>query len=302
MKHIIIILLLSMGFAGFAQQVKYKTAFDTPEQLPNISINMEYAQIDFMRMLDASSFNVGLFGYVNVLENKLNIDYLVRKSWFALGRLGNQDLPGNFDLNLGGSFYLTSRKKQKQIKVVLDAKHYNGVRESTTVTTYIMAPGHVQISLGIRGGLYYKSNLYMYSNDEITPLTDYSGKMTQAGLYLGLVRRVSKNLILDTENYDRSFNSIAGEFYVDALILPVNKFTEYEQITGTDPIDFTATIKGAFDESPIGFRVGYRAYQIAPKSETGKKFGMSFTFEGGIKPYLGWFLNAGLGITLVKKR
>jgi hypothetical protein len=302
MKLKILFIFLAISMAATAQQVKYTTTHDTPEKLPKVSVNLDYAQIDFMRMLDASSFNVGLYGYVNILENRLNIDYLLRKSWLTMGRLGNQDLPGNFDLNLGGSFYFSSRKKQKQIKVVLDAKHYNGYNTTTTVTTFIMAPGHVQISLGLRGGLYYKSNPYVYSDDEITSLTDYSGKMTQAGLYLGIVRRASKNLILKTENYGRSFNSLAGEFYVDALILPVAKFKEYEQIPGTEPIDLTSTVKTAIDESPVGFRIGYRAYQIAPKSETGKKFGMSYTFEAGVKPYLGWFMNAGLGITIVKKR
>lgn len=196
---------------------------------------------------------------------------------------------------------LTNNSRKKNIKVVLKAEHSTNTRgDAVTTTTYSMVPGTVKKSMGVRGGIDYKSNPYLYDSDQIANLVDYGGKMTSAGIHAGLIFKKSVNLVIKDDQFGRSFNSLGTDLYFDVLILPVTKFMDVITPGNGAVTDQTATIKNVLGSSPFGFRLGWKGYQIAPKSSTGKKFGMSYVFEAGMKPYLGWFMNGGIGITILK--
>lgn len=305
----ILIGLLSFSTIAFAQQVNYKIIKDDPSTSSKLNMNLDLAQLDFNSIIDASSFNIGLWGTYNIINNRILADYSIRKSWLALGRLGNSNYPGNLELNLGGDLYLKSRTKTKSTKVVLDVKdqgttNRNGSTYSVSEVTYIMVPGTYHSYTGFRGGIYSKSNLYIFSPDMlgINSYDDHTGKMSSAGIYAGVIKRTLHTLVVNTDQYGQCSNSLGVDVYADAFILPVNKFKSYgpNGDSASTAVDESTFIKDHLGKNPIGFRVGLRGYQIAPKSDTDKKFGMSYTFEAGMKPYLGIFFNCGIGITIVK--
>jgi hypothetical protein len=247
-------------------------------------------------IIDASSFNVGLWGYYEIMESRLQAEWILHKSWFALGRLGNNKLPGNLEINAGANYFLTSATKQKNMKVVLKTKHYDNGSE----ITFITVPGKVYINKGVRGGVYSKTNPYIIDYEKVYPNviggTDFEGKMSTTGIYLGGIINRTTNMFIETKEYGKHYNSVGHNYYADILILPLASFSPLNPFPG---LDEEAEIKTNLGRS-LGFRIGWKIFQVAPKKMTGKKFGMSANFEAGVKPYLGLFFNGGIGITLFK--
>jgi hypothetical protein len=295
-----LIILLNVSFAAFSQKVNYKVTEDIPKETSNLNINIEFAQVDLnTKIIDATSLNFSLWGYYDILKDKIQLEFLIRKSWLTFARISNQNLPSNLDINSGANLFLKNNTKSKSIKVVLDSKFYSGVTYDVTEIKYLEVPGSVYTRKGLRGGLYFKQVPYIIDYDDLISGigygTDLEGKLNSFGFYLGVINSRSVNLFIQSDQYGKSYSSVGTNLYFDLLIIPVNNFTS--SITGNSD---NATVQSYWGKNPLGFRLGYKLFQIAPKSKTGRKFGTSGAAEIGYKPYLGWFVNASMGITIVK--
>lgn len=127
----------------FGQKVNYNVIKDEPVE-PKISIALDLFQLDANTGIpnlrtDNMSFNIGLVGFVKILP-VLEIDYNLHKGFLTLGRIANENYPGNTDLNAGVNFLLPGRTKTKKTKVVLDKDVSRSATTETTTTTYIMVP------------------------------------------------------------------------------------------------------------------------------------------------------------------
>jgi len=301
MKNLII--LFAFGFIPqlSAQNINYEIIKNEPRE-PKISVNLDIFNLDMNSgikniRIDNISMNLGAFGYVKIVD-QLEIDFNIHKSWLAAGRLGYKLYPGNLEINTGVNFLLTNRTRVKSTKVILDEKVTETYSKKTTTTTYLMVPTNQQKRFGVRGGLYQKSgpfNLDDYSDGASFPRRET--KISSVGLYVGLLSKTINNIIIKDDKYGLSYNSIGINVYFDALIIPVNRFKDLNQENEVIS-DLVHDYEKTF---PIGFRLGVRKYQIEKKEFTGKKFGKNFNFEIGYKPYQGAFVNAGIGITLVKQ-
>lgn len=296
------------GIAAHAQVENYKVLSNEVTPSSRLSVNTDLFQMDLMQnSLDGTSFNLGVWGHYDVVPEQFGTQFLLRKSWFALGRLGEKNMPGNTELELGGYYTFRNAVKRKDTKVTLKME-YSGTTYSTdykgdrvgsysTTETFIMIPSDKKKYLMARGGIYRKShgNSMRYLGDEYN-LTDNPEfvKFATTGVYLGINSRTLTSLFIDSENYGVQFNSIGRDVFLDLLILPSNKFKDL------DGNDITSDIKLFKKSSPFGMRVGYKLFQIDKQTKTGKTFGMSATFEGGIKPYDGIYLAAGIGLTIIK--
>lgn len=293
------------------EQVSYEVIKDGPIE-PKISVNLDLFNIDINTKIsrlqvDNISFNLGTFGYVMPVNN-LGVDFNIHKSWLVTGKLAFKDYPGNFETNLGGFLFFTNREKIKnKTKVVLSSKtsSYNG--KSVTSTTFIMVPAKQISRFGVRAGLFQKSgpfNFRDYSNDpkdnfDLPPAFEFV-KYNSVGLYGGLMWRKISNIIINTPQFGKCGTSGGTDYYIEALFLPITNFSNLDpEYTGDKNV--TSIVKGLGTESPIGFRMGFKKYQVEKKAVTGKKFGRAGMGEFGYRPYIGWFMNAGVAITLVKK-
>lgn len=304
MKNKVAVLVVFVcSLVAYGQQINYEVLKDEPYE-PNVSINLDFFNLDMNTdvsniRLDNMSMNLGLFGFVQVL-NPLEVDFNIHKSWFTIGKLDFKEYPGNFELNTGVNFWLTNRNVTKNTKVVLaSSEERTSSTQTTTTTTYIMVPAKHIKRFGLRGGIYHKSGPFNFD--------DYTGgeqsvgieqtKISSMGIYSGLTFRNITNIIIKDDKFGRSLNSAGRDVYFDALIIPVNRFKDLN----AEKALVSETVKDVKTTSPIGFRIGFRLYQVEKKEMTLKKFGIAGIGEFGYKPYQGWFLTAGFGLTLVKR-
>ena len=283
------------------QTINYNVIKNEPIE-PNISINLDFFNLDLNTDVqnlrtDNMSFNAGLFGYVK-LAGPLEVDFNVHRSWLVLGKISFQDYPGHTELNGGINFWLTKRDVTKDTRVVLKSDVSRSGNIETTSTTYITVPALHRKRIGLRGGLYSKSgpfNFEAYAGD-LDNQDIVETKISSFGIYGGFNFRTITNIIIKDNVYGRSMNSAGRDVYIDAIFAPINRFKDLNN----DGDNVSETIRGLRTTSPIGFRLGYKTYQVEKKNFTGKKFGICGIGEFGYKPYQGWFITAGFGVTLVK--
>lgn len=101
-----LIILLNVSFAAFSQKVNYKITEDIPKETSNLNINIEFAQLDLnTKILESLSFNFGLWGYFDIVKDRIQVEGVVRKSWLTMARLGNKNAPSNLDINSGANLF-----------------------------------------------------------------------------------------------------------------------------------------------------------------------------------------------------
>ncbi len=291
-----------LSILASAQNVDYTTTYDNPEIRPVWILNADVLDMDlYLDNLDGLALNLGVWGSVEPVS-RIGIDYRIRRSWLVLARIGG-DAPPQFKLELGGYFVLSKTVKTKKTKIVLKSEStYNkNTGKDGTLTTYITIPAKRQNEFMVRGGFYHQSGPYSKESPalgdmpEITAGQGAFAQINSNGVYTGLAIRNIKNVFIKDPVYGKSFNSIANVYFLDALFLS-NSFNDFGFNT-----DITDEVKTARPPVlPIGFRIGYTGYQIEKKKYTGKKFGMSQTYEIGYRPYQGFYTGVSLSITFVK--
>jgi hypothetical protein len=283
MKKVLSVLFIGLAFVAVAQnQIQYKVLKNDPVE-PRNSLNLEFMNMDVnTKFVDNLSFNVGLFGYSKVTNN-LNVAYQINKSYMVLGRLLNKQFPGNLDVNAGIQLFLSDNTSNRTVDVVLDSKDKSVGNTTYTLTKSVSVPATVRKKSGIEGGAIVKRNAFEFLD------TDNLLAHTSIGIYAGILSRKITNIVIYDDNYGNSFRSFGSDIFFDALILPVNTFKSVE--TG---------LTEKHKSQPFGFRCGYRLYQVEKKEFTGKKFGISGTASFGYRPFQGWNLSAGIGISILK--
>lgn len=291
-----------------ANAENYKILSNDPPKTPKLSLNTDLFQFELIgKSLAASTSNVSVWGHYEIMDEKLGAQYLLRKSFLAFGRLEEKNFPGHTEIEMGGYYTLFNSVRSMKTKVMLQ-REYTGTTYSTNVSgdgtyqrnytdTYLLIPSDKKFMALVRGGLYSKS--YGISLNDLIDDFRYSNgyeyaKIHSMGIYAGLNLRLLTSIFIDTENYGVQYASIGNDLYFDVLMLPVNNF---KKLDGTDISD---VVKNNLGKNPLGFKVGYRLYQVDKQEKTGKMYGLCATAEAGVRPYSGWFVGAGIGITFIK--
>ncbi|MCC7297530.1 MAG: hypothetical protein IT244_04290 [Bacteroidia bacterium] len=303
-NSIAVVLCLMASSLLKSQNINYKLLQNDPENyIPKFNLNLEFMQLDgAFNNIMGMSFNAGVWGNVQIAP-RIGIDFGARKSYLSFAPLVNKEMAGNTDLTAGAFLFPIKKAKTKKMQVVLSSSRgTNKMGETVETTRFIMAPGTKLKFAGVHAGVMYKrtgfdlQDLIKDLDDSKLEHTNY----TTGGIYAGYIFRQLTNLVLDVEGYGKRFHSVAREFYADITYNPINNFQKFT----ANPLDektYNTNIKNATNEGAIGYKIGWRTYQIAPKSVTGKKFGLSGAFEAGKRPYLGWFVSGSVGLTLFKK-
>lgn len=308
MKRIYIISIILIIIAYSVKAEKYEVLSNNPPKTPKLSLNTDLFHFELIgKSLAASTSNIGVWGHYEIKEEKLGAQFLLRKSFLAFGRLEEKNFPGHTEIELGGYYTLFNSVRSMKTKVMLE-REYHGTTYSTNVSgdqtyqrnytdTYLMIPSDKKLLGLVRGGIYSK-NYGISLNDIIEDFRYLNGyeyaKVQSMGIYAGLSLRLLTSVVIDTENYGIQYASIGNDLYFDVLILPVNNF---KKLDGTNIND---AIKNNLGNNPIGFKAGYKLYQVDKREKTGKMYGLCATAEAGIRPYSGWFIGAGIGLTFIK--
>lgn len=284
----------------YSQTVSYDVLSNDPPKTPRLSINTDLTHLELIPgSIDAMSMNASVWGFYEILPERVGTQFLLRRSWFAFGRLGEKKFPSHNELELGGYYVLNSALKTKKTKVTLKKEYsgttystnYNGdiISSRTETETFLLIPSKKKKLFMVRGGLYRKSHGNINFIDDLEFI-----KVTTGGIYAGLNFRTLTSIFIDTKEYGVQYNSLGRDVYLDVLYLPINRFHNL------DGDDITKNIRQSEKSGPFGFRVGYKLFQIDKRAKTGKMFGLCGNFEAGIRPFTGYFISSGIGITFVK--
>ena len=301
-KSTVLLYLLVCTAVSYGQTINYKVEKDDPTVAPWLSVNLDLFDMEMPfssteAAVQNSSFNLGVWGHVEVPKLPVGIHYSFRKNWFVIGAIGNKNMPGHTETQLGAHLFLTDNTKTKPLKVSLKTTTRETIDERITTETYINVNGKRRSQLGVRGGLYLKNSGLSFTLDEPTPMDIETTKWTSTGLYAGLLNRRTTNLVVNTDRYGlASKASKATNIYLDAIIAFNNTFKDVDNADA----DVSTEIKDFLGGFPIGARIGYQVYQVEKRSVTGKMFGISARGELGYRPFYGPYIAASAGITIIK--
>lgn len=301
-KFITLFIVCSVPLSSLlSQQINYTITSNETKKSPMVSINTDLLHLEMMQhdLTAPMSFNVAVWGHVEILPSFIGTQFTLRRSLYNFGRLEEQNFAPNLEIELGGYLIFSNRVIKKKTVVVLDRKetdNWDGTR--TTTTKSITIPAEKRRQYLLRGGFYRKSTgnslEYLEEFKDLNNNSNFVNYKT-AGLYAGIGIRTLTSLFVKTDTYGNQFNSAGRDVYFDLMVLPSNK---WEDMSGNDVTDVVTSLT---KQSPLGARIGIKLFQIDPKAKTNKTFGMCYMFETGIKPYTGFFLQGGIGLTIIKK-
>ncbi|MCA0427139.1 MAG: hypothetical protein LCH37_06855 [Bacteroidetes bacterium] len=292
-----------------AQQVSYKLLGNNPQDYhPKLSVNLNIAGIETSsNSVEATNFYASVFGHY-MLQDKLGIQFNVQRAWLTLAKMGNKDMPTASSYEAGAVLFFNKAERKRNERIVLKSNESTYNNKRVTTTTFITVPAKVIKYTGIRGGLSNRTTAFALDQDDYFSKEGLNmSSLNTTGLYAGLINRRLTHIVVDASGYGKRFKSIGFDWYADALVQFANKFTLRDDPFATSSLglrsgaDITEDVKKVFGSNALGFRIGMSGFQIAPKSETNKKFGMCYNFELGMMPYVGYYIKGGVGLTLVKK-
>lgn len=294
--------LFAVGSAT-AQTVNYKVTTNDVSNPAKVIINLEPLHMELplhsLAGINDMSFNVGGFGTVDPIS-RMGVDFGFRKSLFTLGQIGQDSFPQRTEWWVGGHLFLADKTVSKEMPVGLetDVRDNYGTNTRTTTVTYVNVPGDIRKLYGLRGGLFRRSTPRSLDDDLAPEMAFTFTRQNATGIYLGVLRRKLVNLVLDTDEYGLvSTASHGDDVYLDLLVVAGNNFIN--PLTEENVTDQTKDLLGS--GFPLGARLGMNLFQIAPRAQTGKHFGLAGNFEMGYVPYGGFYLGASLAMTIIKK-
>jgi hypothetical protein len=283
-----------------SQQVNYSITSNETKKTPMVSINTDLLHLEMMQhdLIAPLSFNIAVWGHVEILPSFIGTQFTIRRSLFNFGRIEEENFAPNLEIELGGYLIFSNRVIKKKTAVVLDRKETENYGTRTTTTKSISLPAEKRRQHLLRGGFYRKSTGnsldYLEGFEALNNNSEFANYAT-SGFYMGIGVRTLTSLFVKTDSYGDVFNSAGRDFYFDLMVLPSNKWKD------TDGNDITDVVISLTKQSPLGARIGIKLFQIDPKAKTDKTFGMCYMFETGIKPYTGFFVQGGIGLTIIKK-
>ncbi|MBI3234820.1 MAG: hypothetical protein HYZ42_12425, partial [Bacteroidetes bacterium] len=204
-----------------------------------------------------------------------------------------------FKFEAMGQFNFADYTRNRRVKIILEQYSSGYGNYRTTHTKYLMVPGTVRKSFGLRGGFY---NLYtpfdlsetkgMVSGEKafygmqanrIDTIKNISGwtSMNSMVLAVGLDMRTITNVVINTDTYGTRSNRLSSNIYLDALLAVYNNYKDFYVGTG----DTLVNIK-PYAKRPLGWRFGWQ--YVNPV-----KPWMSMTMEFGKRPE--WKSNSASG-------
>lgn len=308
MKKLLIPLfyILVLSFSLKAQNIKYEITYDNPDFRPFWNLNLSYLDVDIpFSSLDAINLNGSLWGNVEPVDG-IGIDYRFRFSYITMAQFAYKSPPAFRNIEVGAYYRIAGNTKLRKTPIVLDIDWDADGNQFNDEEVFQMKSMAIQAKKRrdylLRGGYYHLSSPVTVEDlkdaNDLDIFADDLGKASVNGLYAGFGIRTFTNVFVNTNQFGEQFNSKGRLIYVDAILGGSTLTDPYE-----DPVTLVfdeEAAKEAIGSLPLGFRIGINTYQIEKKARTGKKFGMATSYEVGYRPYIGWYLSGGLGITLVK--
>jgi hypothetical protein len=296
MKKIISLLALLLVFAGLRAQnsVQYKVLTDEPLHACNFAMGIELGQMDFgFKNIDGLSFNTGVWGFVDY-KRIAGADFIFRYGYMTMGKMfrDKANLNAHRQIEIGGYLNFSRRLVPSTNRITLKVETSTHGSNTVETTTFVDVPSTRYYNSGVRAGFMdYGGCLTMAdeAKDADFNLPDVVN-YNVIGLYVGLFREKTKNVLISTDAYGKKGVSLHSRIYVDAMLLPVSSV----KFMDTD-------YKKYFKKSPVGARAGVSWYPVLTRKEARPDFkGRRFLFqtEVGYRPYDGLYVTGTISIPI----
>lgn len=291
---------------GNAQNVTYTTSTDDPDDVKNFQVHLSPFYMDMSR---ANLINMGWELWATAdIKKKLRFMTSFRSSYLELNKppavsevppintyYTKAHIGKSWKFEAIGQFNFVDRTRKGSVKVILEQYTTGYGKYSTTHTKYLMVPGTIRKSYGLRGGIY---NLYTaiklentkglnggsafyildkkHAQSALSDTIKMSGynSMNSMVFAAGIDMRKVVNLIINTDTYGTCASRSSTNLYVDLLLAVFNNYRNVFYIDSGKTTEYTVK---PFGKRPLGWRVGWQFTNP-------EKAGMSMKFEFGKRP------------------
>lgn len=280
-----IIYVLQLQIAN-AQKLSYDIVKDDPKNFKPFSLSLD-------------PFNGGMYMGNALIGAKVKADLILFKriearfeyNYFYLDMLASKKKvsTNSSGMELGGSFFLFNRTKNKTLEVTLSTSESGNKR----YRTYLKVPAHKFVMWGIRGGvLVEKNNFQATAADKFVVINvannldtmksfgsaknaEFETQLISTILYAGISRKGITNLLLDVDGYNKKKkNAVMNDVFVDVMMAPILSIANIQQVNRELEVIPADGVK-----QTIGWRCGW-------VFRNPEKVGFSAKIEFGSKPQI----------------
>lgn len=279
------------GTATLNEKVNYKVERDDPHDVGRLFVALDPLNIDASLGMFSMNFNVGAYTRYD-LTDRIASEARFKKSFFNF----EDDINGLLDIEFGGILKLRDKEVVESTKIVTSSTQSGNL----VTTNFIMVPLKQRKIVDFRAGLAMKS-----VGVELPSGAAYSGPRSavnyfSTSIYGGLVIRWINGSIVDLTD-DRAGERLVDSYFmasIDGMITPVNTFRD--PLSGTLIGDELKN--DGLSSLPFGARFNIIYFPAMTKQDSGRKFGLFYTGSVGYRPFLGAHIEAGAGLTILRKK
>ncbi len=296
MKRNLLLLISGLvSFSLFAQEPVYEFDFrhNNPNDVAKLLILLETG-------IDGSMGPAGFLADLNIgaiarysLHDRIDLQSKTRVSYASFHF--DPDYRRNFEIEFVGANFLRDKTKLKSEQVIVSESE----RGNTVTTKFFYADLPQRNAFGYNIGLNYKTL-------GINPTEgDYTGEVENVNFStLSIIgglqfKRINASVLeVKKPRVNRIFDNYTI-LTIDAILAPVNTF--HDAMSGETVKDELLN-KGFTNPYPIGARLTYHVYGSIPSSDLAKSFRYTISTSIGVRPYLGYHFDIGIGFMLLRMR
>jgi hypothetical protein len=304
MQKIILIGLLGLFISSvsLAQsgKIDYNLEFNDPEAASKLLVLAEMGIDGSLRgRMFVADINIGAIARYS-LNEKVDIQSKIRKSIASF--YFDPAYRKNFEMEGVGTFFLNNKVKQRRERVIVSEREFG----NRVDTEFFEADLPQRNSFGINAGINYKT-VGIDPTETYDPASGegYNGarenvNFSTLSLIGGLQFKRVNASVIKLKNYrnPRVFDNYVVMTF-DGIIAPINTFND--AITG-EKVGNEIKEEGFTKSLPFGARITYNVYGSIPASDNAKLFRYTYSTSIGIRPYLGFHFDFGIGFMVLRKR
>lgn len=319
MKALSTLFIISLiSYAARAQEIDYTIEQNEPEY-SNFVLGFEPFYIDASKL----NFPIGV-GVSGMYHGIVDLSFVVNRSLFDLNTYSmnaTNSLKPHSAFEIGVGYPLINKVVDKPLRITLSETTVGDY----TYSKFIMVPGSIKRTVGVRGGIYRYRN--SYSNDDfgdiemdsvtmvasslgydpgVNQWEPFLANVTVTALYGGISITGTRNLRITSESFSgHRKNAGFSHVYIDAMFAPFINLGSYTHVPVPGDI-YNLLPAGNYDlndsysKRRIGFRLGWQGNQAL---QMGKKsrIGFYYRMEAGSRPGIkggNWYMLLATGIGL----
>lgn len=241
-----------------------------------------------------ADFNIGAIGRYS-LNNIIDLQAKIRKAYANL--YFDPDYRKNFEFEAVGALFVRDKTKMVKEKVLISGKTEKSGAYVYTESEFFETNLPQRNLFGFNTGISFKTfGFNPKEGDYRGPIknVNFSSLSIIGGLQF---KRLNASVVqVKKPRLDRIFDDYVV-MTIDAMLAPINTFRNVEtgNFVGSELKD-----NGLENRFPIGGRFTYSVFGSIPTDKGSKRFRYTFSSSIGVRPYLGFHFDAGMGFMLYR--